>query len=129
MSICRFFDSIRNATLHEAGHIVAAYFAEYSCTRSSIDRKGNGLTIMDYGEDNLLAGAMISRSWQLLFAGLPNHLKANAQPVAYRLSSILVAGAIAEAIHKHRRNFEGNALVDLQAPTCGMLYPFVADFR
>lgn len=116
--MCIFLNShIRNAALHEAGHIVSAYFAEYSCNESIIDGDGNGMTKMNYGDDAPLAVAILNRnSWQQLFVMLPNHIKENAQPVAMRLCTILFAGGIVEAIHKHGRNFKGIAEVEISGP-------------
>jgi hypothetical protein len=105
---------IRSAALHEAGHIAAAYFVEYACDEVYIDERGNGITRMNYGNDTILAAAIMSSvSWKQMFASLPWQIKINAGPVARRLCCILVAGGVAESIHKHGRYRVGTVQVSL----------------
>lgn len=107
----------RRAALHEAAHVVAAYFAEYSCDEVYIDECGNGATKMIYGEDTLLATAIMNRdSFQQLFNALPYQIKVNAKPVAMRLCCIMIAGSVAESIRKQGRKFKGKAEVELSGP-------------
>ncbi|MDK1119479.1 MAG: hypothetical protein QGM50_11925 [Anaerolineae bacterium] len=116
--MCTLFKShIRSAALHEAGHVAAAYFAEYSCDEVYIDEGGNGVTKMNYGTDTILATAIMNRdSWQQLFKALPYQIKINAKPIAMRLCCIIVAGGVAESIRKQGRNFKGTAEVELSGP-------------
>ncbi len=112
-----FRSNIRSAALHEAGHIAAAYFAEYSCDEVCIDEGGNGVTVMNYGTDTILATAIMNRgTWQQLYNALPRQIKINAEPVAKRLCCIIVAGGIAESIRAHGRNFKGKMDVELSGP-------------
>lgn len=108
---------MRSAAFHEAGHIVAAYFADYSCDEAYIDNSGNGMTKMNYGADSILATAIMNRdSWQQLYDALPYQIKINAQPIAMRLCCILLAGSVTETIHNQGRNFKGTVQVELSGP-------------
>lgn len=82
-----------------------------------IDDDGNGATQMNYGLDLPLAVAIMNKdNWKQLYNNLPSDVKANATPVAYRLCSILVAGSIAETIHRLGRKYVGRADVELSGP-------------
>jgi hypothetical protein len=108
---------IEAAIFHEAAHIVAAYFAGYSCHRTEVDEAGNGNTLMEYGEDTTLVVALMNRDrWQQLYNDLPPSIRVNAEPIAKRLCMILVSGPIAETIRKRGPDYIGKAEVEIGGP-------------
>lgn len=104
---------------HESGHIVMTYFAGYTCEDVELmtNEPGNGKTTMNYGEDLLLITAITNaRNEPGIYNGLSKEIKSQSVVVANRISTILLAGSIAESIYLNQGNVNGDMEVEISGP-------------
>lgn len=102
---------------HESGHIIMTYSAEYACDGVTILPNGDGNTTMNYGNDLLLVAALSNFIAEPdIFYGLPEQMRMRVFDVGFPLAFILIAGAVAEAIHRQGGIPDDNLLVELSGP-------------
>jgi hypothetical protein len=107
------------AAYHESGHIVFAYFVGFGCTGISLDygEAGDAWTKMDYGEDTLLATAILNYDQHPeIFDGLPSSMTPSSPGLAHRLCSMICGGPITEAFFTHGIEFKGDLGVEMGGP-------------
>ena len=108
---------LKSAAFHEAGHVVMAYFTGYSCDEMMIEKNGNGMTKMNYGEDHLLITALLNPySFPPFLKSLPEEQLINVPVIAKRTCSILISGSLSESIFKTKSKNNGQLQVDLTGP-------------
>ncbi len=96
---------IKSASIHEAGHIVIAYFVGFPIDEVCVNSQGDGITKIDFGELNAVATPLISMDICPQFHHYLNEL--NSEPLinlGKRICMILVAGDLAEDIYKNGKN-------------------------
>jgi hypothetical protein len=104
---------------HESGHIVMTYFAGYTCDKVELltNEPGNGKTTMNYENDLLLITAITNvKTNPDIFNRLPRELKSQSLVVSNRISTILLAGSIAESIYLNSGQENGNMEVEISGP-------------
>jgi hypothetical protein len=90
------------AALHDAAHIVMAYFLGFPAEYAILFPNGNGEYKIDFGENALMAvPLMISDISPDLFSFYDDKPRHMVEDVAKRVCYILISGSIAENIARH----------------------------
>lgn len=107
------------AAYHESGHIVLAYFSNYTCDSLELDvyDPGAGIIRMDYGQDLMLITSLTNcKTDGSLFNSLDKTEKAKSPEIADIVATILLAGSAAEATFLNGGKVNGNMKVEISGP-------------
>jgi hypothetical protein len=111
--------NIQIAAYHESGHIVLAYFFNYSCDNLQLDVSdpGMGQARINYGSDLMLVTSLINcRTDGSLFNSLDKSVKAQSSDTADVIAAILLAGAAAEAIYLNSGEVNSSMEIEVSGP-------------
>jgi len=100
----------QTVAFHESGHAIIGYYMGYQIDdiKLLIEEPGTGWTKINYGEDTLIiTGILNAIEVPDFFNSLSQEIRSRTPEVTTKLCCILVAGAIAEAIHKEGIEYKG----------------------
>jgi hypothetical protein len=103
---------------HESGHIVITYLSGYTCDSVELltSEPGTGKTTMNYQDDLMLVASITNvTTYSEFFNELTSDVKRQSPGVA-RITSILLAGSVAECTYLNGGKVDGNMEVELSGP-------------
>jgi hypothetical protein len=104
---------------HEAGHAVIGYYMGFQIDDIILleSDPGSGRTKFDYGEDALvIAGILNSKKDPSFFNSLPREIRTRTPQATTKICCTLIAGGIAEAIHKQGIEYDCNLEIGFADP-------------
>ncbi len=104
---------------HEAGHAVIGYYMGFQIDNIILleSYPGSGCTKFNYGNDTLIiAGILNAKKDPSIFNSLPRDSRARTPQATAKICCTLVAGGVAEAIHKQGIEFEGDLEIGFADP-------------
>ena len=107
------------SAFHEAGHAVIGFYMGFEIDYIVLFESdpGSGLTKFDYGEDVLvIAGILNSKKEPSFFNSVPSEIRARTLQVTTKICCTLIAGSVAEAIHKQGIEYNGELEIGFADP-------------
>ena len=104
---------------HEAGHAVIGYYMGFQIDDIILSKSdpGSGRTKFDYGEDALvITGILNSKKDPSFSNSLPRESRTRTPQATTKICCTLIAGGVAEAIHKQGIEFDGNLEIGFADP-------------
>ena len=104
---------------HESGHAVIGYYMGFQIDKIILSESdpGSGCTKFNYGDDSLvITGILNAKKEGAFFNSLPKESRARTLQATTKICCTLVAGSIAEAIHKQGFEFEGELEIGFADP-------------
>jgi hypothetical protein len=95
---------------HESGHAVIGYYMGFQIDDIILSESdpGSGRTRFNYGADSLVIdGVLKAKKDPYFFNSLPKASSSRTPQATTKICCTLIAGGVAEAIHKHGIEFEG----------------------
>ena len=109
----------QTGAIHESGHAVIGYYMGFQIDDIILleSDPGSGRTKFNYGADNfLIAGILNAKKDPSFFNSLPKESRSRTLQATTKICCTLVAGGVAEAIHKQGIEFEGGLEVGFKDP-------------
>jgi hypothetical protein len=108
---------ITRTAYHEAGHIVFAYYYGYTCDGVVVSFTGDGVSKLNYGDDlHSIRGVTNFVKHNNYFSDLSIEKRQRCALVAVPITSILVAGSIAEYYYANSLDHLGNLTLEISGP-------------
>ncbi|MBS1536953.1 MAG: hypothetical protein JST20_04320 [Bacteroidetes bacterium] len=104
---------------HESGHAVIGYYMGFQIDDIILleTDPGSGRTKFDYGADGLvIAGILNAKKDPSFFNSLPKESRSRTPQATTKICCTLIAGGVAEAIHKQGIEFEGSLAIGFADP-------------
>lgn len=104
---------------HESGHAVIGYYMGFQIDEIILleSDPGSGRTKFNYGSDSLvIAGILNAKKDPSFFNSLPKESRSRTPQATTKICCTLIAGGIAEAIHKQGIEFKGNLEIGFADP-------------
>jgi hypothetical protein len=104
---------------HESGHAVIGYYMGFEIDDIILleSDPGSGRTKFNYGADSLvIAGILNAKKDPSFFNSLPKESRSRTSQATTKICCTLIAGGVAEAIHKQGIEFKGNLEIGFADP-------------
>ncbi len=104
---------------HESGHAVIGYYMGFNIDDIILleTDPGSGRTKFNYGADSLIiAGILNAKKDPSFFNSLPKESRSSTPQATTKICCTLIAGGVAEAIHKQGIEYKGNLEIGFADP-------------
>lgn len=112
----------KKAAFHESGHVILSYLVRFKTIEVEIfeDDPGSGLSKFEFSKDFRITLLITSMQNYIndssLYTNLDSNIKAVSTKIAYKITSVLLAGSLSEAINKAGIEFKGQLVYELSGP-------------